>query len=314
MDELEQHVRWVVADAGLDVSDAAIQSVYRRFANIDQGAVRERRLKGYQNALRFHKMFVDAGGRLIVSGNQNSTKAPGPDMYHEMDIFAEAGVTPMQIIQGSTKWPAEMVRKQDILGTVEAGKLADVIILRQDPLQDIRNIRSLETVIFDGKVVDRTYHSGYKVPFEIGGGGFTPTVAALPWVVALKRVNRGGGGGAGAPAANAAAAPDPANSPQPAIESISPIIVAPDNAGVTVTLKGFNFVRRSAVLFKGRPVPSRTVSATEILVTLDAQALGTPGRFDVLVKNPDPVDAFFKDGMWGSGTSNAARLTVNYKY
>src|SRR3989304_6015017 len=180
---------------------AAIQSVYARFARgrIEQGEVRERRMRGYQNAMRFHKMFVDAGGRLVVSGNQNSTKAPGPDMYHEMDIFAEAGVTPMQIIQGSTKWPAEMVRKQDILGTVEAGKLADVIILRQDPLQDIRNIRSLETVIFDGKVGDRTYHSGSKVPFVRRGRGFTPTVAALPWVVALKRVNRGGGGGGGGP-------------------------------------------------------------------------------------------------------------------
>jgi Amidohydrolase family/IPT/TIG domain len=293
---------------------SAIQSVYARFTRRDEGAVLERRLKGYQNALRFHKMFVDAGGRLIVSGNQNSTKAPGVDMWQEMQVMAEAGLTPMQIIQGSTKWPAELVRKQDQLGTIEAGKLADVIILAADPLQDIRNITTLENVILDGKVVDRTYHANYRVPFEIGGRNFTPTVSGLPWYVALKNVNRGGGGGFGAQAANAGAVPDPANSPQPAIESINPFIVAPETGGVTVTLKGINFVRRSAVLFKGRPVPSRTVSATEIQVTLDAPALATAGRFDLLVKNPAPLDPFFQDGMWGNGTSNAAHLTVNYKY
>ena len=294
---------------------AAIQSVYARFQRLDEGAVRERRARGYQNASRFHKMFVDAGGRIIVSGNQNSTKAPGVDMWQEMQVMAyDVGLTPMQIIQGSTKWPAEMIHKQDILGTVETGKLADVIILGSDPLQDIRNITSLETVIYDGKVVDRTYHANYRVPFEIGGPNFTPTVSALPWYAALKKVNRGGGGGFGAQAANPAAVPDPANSPQPAIESINPFIVAPEPGGVTVTLKGINFVRRSTVLFKGQSVPSKVVSATEIQVTLDAQALATAGRFDLQVKNPDPIDPFFKDGMWGNGTSNAAHLTVNYKY
>jgi hypothetical protein len=217
----------------------------------------------------------------------------------------------MQIIQGSTKWAAEMIRKQDILGTVEPGKLADVIILGSDPLQDIRNITTLETVVYDGKVIDRTYHANYRVPFEIGGPNFTPTSSGLPWYVALKKVNRGGGGGFGA--ANPAAVPDPANSPQPAIESLVPFIVT-QGVPATVTLKGVNFVRRSTVSLNGKLVPSRTVSATEIQVTLDAQALATAGRFDLLVKNPDPIDVFFKDEMWGNGTSNAAHLTVSYKY
>jgi hypothetical protein len=292
---------------------SAIQTVYNRFTRIDQGAVRERRIPGYRNAARFHKMFEDAGGHILVSGNQNSTKAPGVDMWQEMQVMAnDVGLTPMQIIQGSTKWPAELVRKQDMLGTVEAGKLADVIILAADPLQDIRNITTLETVIYDGKVIDRTYHAGYHVPFPIGGSNFTPTVSALPWYVALKKSNRRGGGGFG-PQPVAGAVPDPAESPQPAIESINPFIVT-QGGETTITLKGINFVRKSAVFFKGKPVPSRIVSATEIQVTLDAQALGEAGRFDLLVKNPDPIDPFFKDGMWGNGTSNAAHLTVNYRY
>ena len=291
---------------------AAIQSVFARFerGRIDQGEVRERRARGYQNAMRFHKMFVDAGGRLVVSGNTNSTKAPGLDMHHEMQVMAEAGLTPMQIIQGSTKWPAEMLRKQDLLGTIEAGKLADVIILREDPLQDIRNIGSIETVIFDGKVEDRAYHATYRSPFNVGSAGATPTVGALPWVVALKNNNRGGGGQQAA----RGGVPDPANSPQPAIEAINPYIVTQDSGTVTVSLKGINFVRRSAAYFNGRPVPSRTVSPTELQVTLDSEALRTAGRFDLVVKNPEPMDPYFKDGMWGNGTSNPAHLIVNYKY
>ncbi len=79
--------------------------------------------------------------------------------------MAEAGLTPMQIIQGSTKWPAEMIRKQDILGTVEAGKLADVIIIGADPLQDIKNFYKTDTVIQDGKIIERGFHASYSSPF-----------------------------------------------------------------------------------------------------------------------------------------------------
>jgi hypothetical protein len=291
---------------------SAVDATFARFARgrVDQGAVRELRARGYQNALRFHKMFVDAGGRLIVSGNTNSTKAPGLDMHHEMQVMAEAGLTPMQIIQGSTKWPAEMLRKQDQLGTVEAGKLADVIILGRNPLENIRNISSVETVIFNGKVIDRTYHADYRSPFN-NIGSATPTVGALPWVAAMKRLNRGGGGGNQAAAAGA---PDPANSPQPAIEAIQPYMVTQETGPATVTLKGINFVRRSQVLFRGRALPTRAASSTELQFTLDAEALRTAGRFDLVVKNPEPIDAFYRDGMWGNGTSNTAYLIVNFKY
>ena len=294
----------------------AIQAVFARFTRIDMGEVRERRIKGYQNALRFHKMFADAGGHIIVSGHTNTSKPPGLDLQQEMQIMAEGGLTPMQIIQGSTKWPAELIRKQDQLGTVEAGKLADVIILGQDPLKDIRNIASVETVVFDGKVVDPVYHSTYHVPFEIGGPHFTPTVSALPWYMALKKVNRPGGGqgASGAQTANAGAVPDPANSPQPAIESVNPFIVTQESGNVTVNLKGVNFVRRSSAYFKGRLMSSRSVSSTELQVTLDAEALRTAGRFALVVKNPEPMDPFFTEGMWGNGTSNVAYVIVNFKY
>jgi len=279
---------------------SAIDSVMARFARRDQGSVRERRTKGYENALRFHKMFADAGGRIVISGNTNSTKAPGLDLQHEIQIMTDAGLSPTYILQGLTKWPAEMIGKQDLLGTVEAGKLADVIILARNPLEDTRNYSTVETVIQDGRIIERGYHAGYIDPFLNLG---EPSVDALPWLVALKKVRRQGGN-----------AIDPPLSPQPGIESIDPLIVTQSSGSVEVTLKGVNFVRRSTVLFAGRLVPSRVVSPTEIRITLDADALRAVGKFNVVVRNPEPIDPFFLKGMWGTGTSNAAKLIVNYRY
>ena len=117
------------------------------------GAVRERRLQGYRNALRFHKMFADAGGHVVPGANTNPTRVPGNSLIHEMLIFVEAGITPMQIIQGATKWSAEMIDRGKDLGTIEAGKLADIVIVNADPLQNIENLRQVDTVIFNGKRV-----------------------------------------------------------------------------------------------------------------------------------------------------------------
>ncbi len=289
----------------------AVRSALQSYNRIDQGELRERRMKGFQNAMRFHKMFVEAGGHLVVSGNTNDVWVPGVDMHQEMQIMADAGLTPMQIIQGSTKYPAEMLRKQNLLGTVEAGKLADVIIVNADPLQDIKNLDKINTVILNGKVVELGYHSSYSSPFS-NVAAVTVSIDGLPWAVELKKASRGGGGGPQR-GSDEGALPDPPTSPQPAIETMDPIIVTQGDPAM-IKLTGFNFVRRSAVYFKGRPVPFRAVSPTELQLTLDADALREAGRFDLVVKNPEPVDSFFVRGMWGNGTSNVAHLIVNYKY
>ena len=85
---------------------------------MDQGALRERRLKGWENVKRFHKMFVDAGGHLVVSGNLNDRYVPGLQLFQEKRVMREVGMTPMQMIVGSTKYAAELVQKQDSLGRI----------------------------------------------------------------------------------------------------------------------------------------------------------------------------------------------------
>ena len=64
-------------------------------------------------------------------------------------------MTPAQAIVAATKNGAVACRSLDKFGTVEVGKLADILVLDADPLADITNIRKLSTIIRDGQIVDR---------------------------------------------------------------------------------------------------------------------------------------------------------------
>jgi imidazolonepropionase-like amidohydrolase len=273
-------------------------------------ALMERRRQGYLNMMRFHKMYVDAGGTVTAAGNTNVTKAVGLVLHQELECFLEGGFTPMQTIQAATKWPAETFHMLDRLGTIEVGKLADLLIVNADPLQDIHNTQKIDSVVFNGKIIDRKYHPWPSDPFmDIGNYSWgNPPVESLDWVAALKKVTPPSGlGGA---EVRKDGIPNPAVSPKPGIETISPTLVTEGDATTTLVIKGFNFVRRMQVFFDGRSVPYRHVSPTELDVTLDETLLRMPGKFDIVVKNQGPIST----PEWGNGTSNTAHLLVNFKY
>jgi len=71
----------------------------------------------------------------------------------EMGLWVRDGATPWQAIQAATKNAAELCEVGDELGTVEAGKLADLIVVADNPLHDITNIRKLMLVVKEGQVV-----------------------------------------------------------------------------------------------------------------------------------------------------------------
>ena len=64
----------------------------------------------------------------------------------------QAGFTPMEAIQAATLVPARVMKLDKELGTVEAGKRADLIVIDGDPLADIRNTRNVELVVAGGKM------------------------------------------------------------------------------------------------------------------------------------------------------------------
>ncbi len=269
----------------------------------------ERRRQGYLNMLKFHKMYLDAGGRVTAGGNTNVSKAVGLDLHQELEVFVEGGFTPMEAIQAATKWPAETFHWQDRVGTIEAGKWADMIILNADPLQDIHNTQKIDNIVFNGKLIDRKYHPWPSDPFmDIGNYSWgNPAVESLDWVVALKNINKHNELGAGG---RTEGVPNPVISPQVAIETISPTLVTEGDPTTTLVIKGFGFVRRMQVYFNGRSVPYKITAPDAVAVTLDETLLRTPGKFDIVIKNPEPVI----NPEMGNGTSNTAHLLVNFKY
>jgi imidazolonepropionase-like amidohydrolase len=85
----------------------------------------------------------------------NSFNFPGFSAHVEMELLAAAGLTPMEVIVAATRTGAELLNRADDFGTIERGKRADLLILGASPLDDIRNTRSLEVVISEGRVVNR---------------------------------------------------------------------------------------------------------------------------------------------------------------
>ncbi len=261
--------------------------------------VGERRKRSYANMIRFHKMLIDAGGKPLIGGDTNAAKLSGFVVHDEMEIWQEGGITQMQIIQAATKWIAEGMKKDADYGSIEAGKIADMVILNADPLQDIANARQIANVVFDGKVIDHGFTAEYAPTFG-GTGDDIRAVESLPEVSELKITTWTG----------ATVEPDPAQSPQPALETIAPRWVTEGDPTTTITLTGFNFVDRSEVLIDGAPVSHQRVSDTELAVTVDANLLQNAGRLDIVVVNPEPL----AHPDLGNGTSNTAHLLVDYRY
>ena len=134
---------------------------------------REEHEKGFRNALRFHKMYVAAGGKLLTGTDGGNNALPGPAVYHEMEILAEdAGLTPMQVIQASTKWPAEAVKYGSQLGTIEVGKLADLLVVGATLAGCSKPEKKVSNVIFNGKLLDGKYHAYFNAANPFGGLGF----------------------------------------------------------------------------------------------------------------------------------------------
>jgi imidazolonepropionase-like amidohydrolase len=67
----------------------------------------------------------------------------------------ESGVSPLEVLRAATLGPAEYLAATDSLGTIAEGKLADLVLLDEDPLQDIRNTRTIHAVVREGRLYDR---------------------------------------------------------------------------------------------------------------------------------------------------------------
>lgn len=101
------------------------------------------------------KRAVKAGVKISMGTDAgNSMTLHGATVPREMKLMNDAGMTPMQVLVAATKNAADNIGQGERLGTVEAGKLADIIIVNGDPLRDIYEIANVETVLKGGAVIE----------------------------------------------------------------------------------------------------------------------------------------------------------------
>ena len=89
----------------------------------------------------------DLGGIWIV---------PGASLHQEFAELAEAGLSPLQVLQSSTLNGAEFLGRQASMGTVEEGKNADLVLLEANPLADVANLGKISAVVLQGRYLPKT--------------------------------------------------------------------------------------------------------------------------------------------------------------
>jgi imidazolonepropionase-like amidohydrolase len=109
-------------------------------------------VRGFENMLRFVGRVRKAGGRVVVGSHSFVPHAERGWAYQrEMELLVEAGLTPIETLVAGTMENARFFRVEDRLGSVEAGKLADLLLIEGDPLEDIRAMRNVRGVMLNGR-------------------------------------------------------------------------------------------------------------------------------------------------------------------
>jgi imidazolonepropionase-like amidohydrolase/predicted enzyme related to lactoylglutathione lyase len=107
-----------------------------------------------QNAMQNLKTLSDGGALIAMGTDMNcSFQTSGSVEIEEMELMQQAGMTPNQVIVAATGHAAQSLGLSKDLGTVEAGKIADLILVNGDPTRDISEVRQIEYVFQAGKTV-----------------------------------------------------------------------------------------------------------------------------------------------------------------
>lgn len=214
---------------------------YERYAKFAPDRL-ARAQEGYKKLEELMRRYVKAGG-LVRAGSDPNNGLPGLGLHQEMVMFVEAGLTPMQALQAGTINVAKAFRKDKDFGTLEAGKVADIVVIDGDPLKDIWAVQNVTLVVQAGKVIDREFHANYKNPIP----------AIRPWRSTPQEIE------------------------------IAPRSLAQHSAGTLKISARRGFDKFHKVMLNGKELETKFVSASELEATVPAQLTKEIGTYPLTV-------------------------------
>jgi len=111
------------------------------------------RLDVHEKQIELVRMMHN-GGVQIMAGSDFSDWAlvPGVDLHNELALLVEAGFSPLEALQAATLNPAKFLGKTETYGTIQVGRVADLVLLDMNPLEDISHTRKIHAVVLGGKL------------------------------------------------------------------------------------------------------------------------------------------------------------------
>jgi imidazolonepropionase-like amidohydrolase len=129
---------------------------YKHFPTEPRAAMAKLTKAEFDESMRIVGLMYRAGIPILADTDaMNPGCFPGFSIHDELALLVDAGLSPLAALQAATRNAAQFMGQFDRRGTIEAGKVADLVLLDADPLADIHNTRSIRAVMLNGKLYPR---------------------------------------------------------------------------------------------------------------------------------------------------------------
>lgn len=110
------------------------------------------RLDIHEKNIEIVRKMHQAGVKIMAGSDFSDWgMVPGVDLHNELALLVEASFSPMEALQAATLNPAKFLGKTETYGTIQAGRVADLVLLDMNPLEDISHTRKIHAVVLGGK-------------------------------------------------------------------------------------------------------------------------------------------------------------------
>lgn len=122
----------------------------------EKNEARRQRFLARAPVMRANLKAVHDAGVTVAAGTDagNIGTLHGPSLHREFQLMADAGLSPEEILVAATRNAATVFAREPNFGTVETGKLADLLVLDADPLEDVGNLQRIHRVVKGGRILD----------------------------------------------------------------------------------------------------------------------------------------------------------------